>query len=365
MVAAGIVGISIADMHWRWRIAMLLLPMVAYAALVFRRKFPVHERVAAGVSYKEMLKETGGIGMLLVLLMMFGEVGRVLGWHWGLSVGLAVGISVVYTWYTRSLGQPLFLFLLVVMIPLATTELGTDSWITELMKGPMKELGANAAWLLVYTSAIMMILRFCAGPIVKALSPLGLLLASSAIASVGLIALSKSAGVTILLAATLYGVGKTYFWPTMLGIVAEIFPRGGALSLNVTSAVGMMSVGVVGTVFLGLVQDNAIESRLRQDQPGLHAKLVVEKQSVVGAYQAVAPERVKDLPGDQQQIVNDLTVQANKGALATVALLPAAMFLGYLGLVILFRLRGGYRVVQLTKPGDQEGSAPPPAPPRA
>ncbi|OQB79611.1 MAG: multidrug resistance protein D [Planctomycetes bacterium ADurb.Bin126] len=364
MVAAGIVGISIADMHWRWRIAMLLLPMVAYAAMVFRRKFPVHERVAAGVSYKEMLKETGGIGMLLVLLMMFGEVGRVLGWHWGLSVGLAVGISVAYTWYTRSLGQPLFLFLLVVMIPLATTELGTDSWITELMRGPMKELGANAAWLLVYTSAIMMILRFCAGPIVKALSPLGLLLASSAIASLGLIALSKSAGVTILLAATLYGVGKTYFWPTMLGIVAEIFPRGGALSLNVTSAVGMMSVGVVGTVFLGLVQDNAIESRLRQDQPGLHAKLVVEKQSVVGAYQAVAPERVKDLPGDQQQIVNDLTVQANKGALATVALLPAAMFLGYLGLVILFRLRGGYRVVQLTKPGDQEGTAPPPAPPR-
>jgi hypothetical protein len=73
-------------------------------------------------------------------------------------------------------------------------------------------------------------------------------------------ALSKAAGMMILLAATLYGIGKTYLWPTVLGIVAERYPRGGALSLNAVSAVGMMSVGVVGTVFLGLIQDQAVEA---------------------------------------------------------------------------------------------------------
>ena len=47
------------------------------------------------------------------------------------------------------------------MMPQATTELGTNGWITALMEDPMKAAGYNPAWVLVYTSAIMLVLRFC------------------------------------------------------------------------------------------------------------------------------------------------------------------------------------------------------------
>lgn len=73
-----------------------------------------------------------------------------------------------------------------------------------------------AGWALVYTSFIMMILRFSAKPVVRALTPLGVLIASSALAVIGLIMLSKAQGTMILAAATVYGLGKTYLWPTML-----------------------------------------------------------------------------------------------------------------------------------------------------
>ena len=90
----------------------------------------------------------------------------------------------------------LFLFLMLVMIPLATTELGTDNWIVPMMTSVMNEKGINPGWLLVYTSFIMMILRFFfAGPIVKKLTPLGLLAASSLVAVCGLVFLSKASGI--------------------------------------------------------------------------------------------------------------------------------------------------------------------------
>ncbi len=93
----------------------------------------------------------------------------------------------------------------------------------------MKEAGFSPLWVLIYTSAIMMVLRFFAGPIVKALTPLGLLAACSVLAIVGLYSLSVVKGMALIFAAaTLYGVGKTFFWPTMLGVVAEQFPKGGA-----------------------------------------------------------------------------------------------------------------------------------------
>src|SRR4029079_12769886 len=97
-------------------------------------------------------------------------------------------------------------------------------------------------------------LRFFAGPIVHQLSPLGLLALSSVLAIIGLYTLSMTAGLMIFVAATLYGFGKTFFWPTMLGVVAEQTPRGGAMTLNAISGIGMLAVGVLGFPFIGALQ---------------------------------------------------------------------------------------------------------------
>src|SRR5579863_1830026 len=151
-------------------------------------------------------------------------------------------------------------FLVLIMIPLATTEIGTDGWITGIMEPIAKAHDFHSGWVLVYTSIIMVVLRFFAGPIVHALKPLPLLALSAVLAIVGLYTLSFTAGMMIFVAATLYGIGKTFFWPTMLGVVSEQTPRGGALTLNAISGLGMLAVGTLGFPYIGTLQaDKSIQ----------------------------------------------------------------------------------------------------------
>ena len=347
MVIGGMFGIMISDFDWHWRISMLFIPMVIYGLMMIGRKFPIHERVLAGVSYKEMLKVTGGLGFFVISILVFGEIGRILLWPNYVSIILAAGIALYFGIYLRSIGNPIFLLLLFIMIPLATTELGTDSWITSLMTDEMKSLSINAGWVLIYTSFIMMILRFNAGTLLRYFSPLGLLATCSIIAAIGLITLSKTTGLMIFVAATIYGVGKTYFWPLMLGVVAERFPKGGALALNTMSAVGMLSVGILGTVFLGNIQDVAIEKQLVIENPVLSSKILTEKTSIIGEYKAIDPELRSKLNVDEQQTINKIEKKAGQNALMAVAVLPIIMFIAYIFLIFYFKRKGGYKVVEL------------------
>ncbi len=354
LVLGGIIALAMGPgVSWKIKMLILLLPVIVYAFLMIGRHFPPNERVAAGVPYRDMLKEAGFLGALIITALIVFEVTRVFeemgaifkGWgenaKLGAKLGIIAGLTVPFGLYVRSLGRPMFIFLLLIMVPLATTELGTDSWITPLMEPEMKELGLQAGWVLVYTSLIMMILRFFAGPIVHKLSPLGLLAASAAIAAVGLVALSKATGVTILAAATLYGFGKTFFWPTMLGVVSERFPRGGALTLNITGGVGMLSVGVLGAAFLGNIQDKAIDSTLEKENPELHAQVVgKEKLSIFGSYRPIDPTKASD---KQKEEIKSIEATAKKGALSTVAIFPVIMFVSYLILIFYFKSKGGYQ----------------------
>ena len=158
----------------------------------------------------------------------------------------------------------MFMLILITMPFLATTELGTDTWMPSLLKG---ELGAASAWVLVYTSVIMTLLRWNAGPIVHRLSPIGLLVVSAAVAVIGLLLIWGASGWTVVAVATLYAFGKTFLWSTTLGVVSEQFPRGGALTLNGVSAIGVLGMGVVGAPLMGTWQDKDIDERL-SSMPG-------------------------------------------------------------------------------------------------
>jgi xylose isomerase len=233
LVLAGILAMTLGGtIGWKGQILLVSLPVVAYGLMMLRNEFPESERVVAGVSYREMLKEVGLLGMFITSALIFREVGRVFEWSDAVSWSATAVVSLGFFAYVRSLGHPLFVILMLIMIPLAITELGTDSWISSLMEPPMRELGLAGGWVLVYTALLMMVLRFYAGSFVHRLSPLGLLAVSAGLAIVGLTLLSGAAGIMILVAATVYGVGKTFFWPTMLGVVSEQCPRGGALTLN-------------------------------------------------------------------------------------------------------------------------------------
>ena len=122
-----------------------------------------------------MLAEFGAIGALIAGYLIFRQLGMVFGWDDNVVYGLTAVATIGYGLYCKSLGRPLLIFMCIIMIPLATTELGTDGAISGLMEEPMKEAGYNGLWVLIYTSAIMMVLRFWfAGPIVEKLGPLGL-----------------------------------------------------------------------------------------------------------------------------------------------------------------------------------------------
>jgi MFS family permease len=243
--------------------------------------------------------------------------------------------------------------MLVIMVPLATTELGTDSWITSLLEPEMAGIGLQAGWVLVYTSALMLVLRLYAGPLVHRFSPLGLLALSSVVAMVGLFALSEASGAAVLLAATVYGVGKAFLWPTTLGFVAEQFPRGGAVTLNVIAGVGMLAVGIVGSVFLGSIQDRAIGEALaqrdRDQHTELHATYFPNRQSgVFGGYLSLDQTRVAAADENSRAVIAGVVEESKRSALRTVALLPMLMLAAYAGLMLYFRKRGGYRAVVLS-----------------
>jgi len=349
LVLGGLLALTLGDAPWQYKIGLLLIPTVLYGVILARCTFPVQERVAAGVTHRDMMREAGALGAFIVVFLITAELGRVarergiVDWGWTHTLVVSVLVAGGFGLWVRSLGRILFVILLLLMIPLATTELGTDSWITPLMEGEMKGLGLSPVWVLIYTSSIMMVLRLFAGPIVHRLSPLGLLATSSLLAAVGLVLLSASAGAAIFLAATVYGLGKTFFWPTMLGIVSERFPKGGALTLNATGGVGMLSVGVVGTVFLGYWQDTRTAELLQQRDPVVYQQVVQEKDSVLGHYQAVAPELVAAIEDPAHQaVIAQTTTEAQKDALINTAIFPVIMLISYVLLAIYFRARGGY-----------------------
>ncbi|MEE2623427.1 MAG: MFS transporter, partial [Verrucomicrobiota bacterium] len=244
-------GAKVAE-DWRVLIVIIAIPAIIFLVMLIKARFPVNERVAAGATYREMLGEFGAIGAAIAGFLIMKELGGVFGWTNLMVIAIVAVLVVAYGFYCKSPGRPMMIFLCIVMFPLATTELGTDGAITGIMQEPLQAANQNPLWVLIYTSAIMTVLRFFAGPIIHKLTPLGLLATCAGLAMVGLMLLSVTTTlVAIFAAATLYGIGKTFFWPTTLGVVSEQFPKGGALTLNAIAGIGMLSVGIVGGPLIG------------------------------------------------------------------------------------------------------------------
>jgi MFS family permease len=353
LVLGGVLAIALGgDVDWRWKIGLLIIPVLVYSLLLLRQRLPVHERVAAGISYREMLAEAGFISALIVACLIVVEVGRVFTWPLSLQALLIAGFTAGYAGYARSPGRPLFILMLIIMVPLATTELGTDSWITSLLEPQMAGMGFNPGWVLVYTSALMLVLRLFAGPLVHRFSPLGLLALCSVIAAVGLFGMSRASGAALLVAATVYGVGKSFFWPTSLGFVAEQFPKGGALAINVIAGVGMLAVGIVGSVFLGAVQDRAVGDSLAAHDAAngtqLHASYFTqERRGLFGRYQSLDEARVAAADPTTRTVLAEIVADSKRTALSYVTVLPLLMLVAYVLLIFHFRRRGGYSAVKL------------------
>ena len=387
LVLGGLVAIGVSFVDparvpgqlWQWQVGLVLVPTLAYGLLLLGQRFPVQERVAARVPYFEMLREFGAGSCFIVCFFLVAGLNQILviigvpTFALATQLGIALALALAFAWYVRSVGRPMFILLLVVMVLLATTELGTDSWIADIMRTVLASPTLGTLFL-VWTSFIMFVLRFFAGPIVHRIGPLGLLAASAGVAMIGLLWLSNAGTSPAMLfaAATFYGLGKTFLWPTTLGVVSEQYPRGGALMLNAIAGVGMISVGTIGNPAIGAVQDRAMAAEIRAADPALADQVLVTRPGLFGEAVAVDPAArarlTEDLADDslspvrrqavwgQTRLLEELDSRTKQATLGTIAVLPAVMLACYLGLIVYFRSAGGYKAERLL--ADQPGGAP-------
>jgi MFS family permease len=335
------------ELSWQVKFGMCLIPVVIYTFLILPRQFPVNERVAAGVSWREMLGEFGTVGffMFAALLVMALYQSHNAAANWPVVLGVAAAVAVAAGLYTRSAGRPMFIVILLTMPLLATTELGTDTWMPSLLEG---EFGKASAWILVYTAVIMTFLRMNAGPVVHRFSPVGLLVVSALVAVVGLLLLWGAHGWAIVAVATLYAFGKTFLWSTTLGVVSEQFPRGGALALNGVSAVGVLGMGVIGAPLMGIWQDVDIDKALRDEKPAIHAQVKGhDALNILGSFPTLDGKAVEALPEADKKAVTEVQDRYKKLTFARTAMLPALMLVCYLGMFLYFKSRGGYKPVEI------------------
>ena len=201
-VAMGLGGeVSSETATLGWRVKLMTIPAVAltYLLLIWGQKFPATERVAAGVSNRAMFLE---------------------------------------------LLRPSFIFLWICMWLTSASELGPDQWVPSLITDLTG--GMPGILILVYTAGIMFVLRFFGGPLAHKFSPFGLMTIAAVLTAIGLYSLgSVSTMVGAFAAATIFGIGKTYFWPVMLGVTSERFPKGGPVALAVMGGTGVFSSGTV------------------------------------------------------------------------------------------------------------------------
>ena len=366
------VGMVEGSAGWSWRMHnwWMMIPVVIYGIMFLKAKFPVDERVEAKIPYSAMLKEVGFLGAFISITLLFYQIYLVTCGFTGaevpsnlLVISVAVGAigGALFGAYTKGIGKPMFFILCVVMIPLATTELGTDAWIKQLMIPQMGEEGSS--WAIVFSAFIMMFLRFFAGALLHRFNPAIVLCISSVFSMLGLIMLAKVSGGMVFVAFVFYAVGQTFYWPTVLGLVSEQYPKGGALTLNTVSAIGLLSVGIIGAPIMGAFYDSHLSKNVKEVSTEIHA--TVEKKAKIftveySAVDAAKAEKAAKAAGLEEKF-KDATDQAGRGALMTTALaFPMSMLLVFIGIAAYFKSKGGYKPVQLvdeSNDDDEDGNA--------
>jgi MFS family permease len=274
LIAGGLLGFALsrAGVGWQIKLAITLLPAVTFMIMCLGMKFPPTERAASGVSTGSMFRE-----ML----------------------------------------KPMFLVLFGSMFLTAASELAPGQWVDLALT---RTVHMQGILLLVYVSGMMFIARHFAGPLVHKLSSIGLLWLSCLLASLGLVSLSiANSPVTGVLAATVWGVGVCFMWPTMLGAASERFPRGGALLIGLMGTAGTLSTNFV--------------------LPAMGRIFDAKKVEIAGGDAAF-----KALSGDRLDQVLGLAAQASFRA---VAVLPAILLIVFGAIWLYDRSTGGFKPTRI------------------
>lgn len=362
LVLGGLVGWFLGEgpdaMSWKVQLALFLVPTVLYGFLFMGQSFPKSEASAKGLSVGEMLKDVGILGAAVAcyLLVLFFQTALQLSPAVSYAMGAVIlGAVAVITGF--SIGAWLLFVLFVTHALVGAVELGTDGWIQNITGNILTPKEGKI--LFVYTSIFMFALRFCAHFIEKNLkiSPVGLLFICAVLACVGLNLVSGiTTFISAILALSVYALGKTFFWPTMLAVVSDRFPRTGAIAISIMGGVGMMSAGLLGSAGLGYAKDRFAGEALQKQDAAIYSTYKAEKPSTFlflapangldGAKLSAAQTATNKTA--EQKVVVEASIQGDRQTLKADSFIPATMAAIYLLLFLYFKAIGGYRPVSIS-----------------
>ena len=375
LVVGGLIGWILGErlgVSWKIQLGLFLVPTALYGVAFMGQHFPKSEASAKGLSVGEMMRDVGILGSLvacfLIGLFFKDQLGGILGFFTGnafftsttwnmLSWAVALGLLLIVGIKTNfSIGATLLFVLFVAHLLVGAVELGTDGWIQNITGNILTP--AEGKILFVFTSFLMFSLRFCADWIERHLkiSPIGLLLICSLLAMIGLWLVS---GINTfpgaMMALAVYAVGKTFFWPTMLAVVGDRFPRTGAVAMSIMGGIGMMSAGLLGGPGLGYAKDRFTAEHLNTTAPAIYEQykaptpsrflFLEEVHGLDGTKLSAAQTATTRTP--EQQTVVDASIIGDRETLKADAFIPLTMALIYIGLFFYFKGIGGYRAVHI------------------
>ena len=284
-----------ASLPWQAQIWVIMIPTVVYAFLFWGQTFPKSKSgasVNASLTYKSSAPLLG-IRVVFFILYSFADT-------FGISNTLGASTTTIYFVIAiismlagvYLLFGGLFLFMFVCMSLTAISEFGPQQWVGLILGSS----GANPMLLLALTTGTMAVARFFAGPIVHKFNQTGVLLGSAVLAAIGLYMYSSMTGGVLYAAAIVYACGIAYFWPNMVGFVADKIPASGALGMSVIGGVGMFSSSLF--------------------------------QPIIGSWidKAHAEKAAQGLTG------NELELAAGQATLSTMVLFPVILIVAFAGL---------------------------------
>ena len=334
LVLGGLCGWYLDDLlewHWKYQLALYLIPTVIYGLMFFGQKYPKSEASEKGLGIGEMFRDVGVLGALVVayLLVLFfnGNLGFDKASSWVLGVGLVVVAGIMTRQQTEiplqswllllmctllaifaqmgldlphfgtlvlagglllalgvtmkwAVGAFLLFVLFITHALVGAVELGTDQWIQNITGNILSS--SEGKWLFVITSMVMFCLRFCASWIEEklGLSPVGILLVSAIAACIGLnLASGIETFAGAMVALLVYGIGKTFFWPTMLAVASDRYPRTGAIAISIMGGIGMLSAGLIGSPGLGYAKDRFSGEALKAESEEIYTEYKNENAS--------------------------------------------------------------------------------------
>ena len=198
-----------ADLGWQAQIWVIVIPTLIYVYLFYGQEFPKSKVEAAN-------SVTGNL---------------------------------------KAMATPIYIFILGCMALTAISEFGPQQWTSLIMQSS----GAQPMLILALVTGLMAVGRYFGGDIVHKFDQTGVLLGSAVLAAIGIFLFSTQTGPMVYVAAIFFALGVCYFWPNMIGFVAEKIPASGALGMSIVGGMGMFSSSIFQPIIGGWIDNSTVE----------------------------------------------------------------------------------------------------------